>query len=148
MLAKDIMIKDVISAKGTDPLSEVAKIFVEKNISGMPVVDENNKVIGIISEGDLVYQQKPLAQPMFINFFDGILQIDRKDFWEELSKMAAYEVNQLMSKQVITAHENTAINEIASLMINKKINRVPIVDDDGCLVGLITRQDIIRNVYL
>ena len=148
MLAKDIMIKDVITANGKDTLEDVARIFVEKNISGMPVVDDDHKVIGIISEGDLVYQQKPLAQPMFINLFDGILQVDRKDFWEELNKMAAYEVDQLMSKHVVTAHENTPINEIASLMINKKINRIPIVDDDGRLVGLITRQDIIRNVYL
>ena len=112
------------------------------------MVDEHNRVIGIISEGDLVYQQKPLAQPMFINLFDGILQIDRKDFEEEINKIAAYQVDQLMTKHVISAHEDTPVEEIATLMINKKINRLPIVDDEGRLKGLVTRQDIIRSVYL
>lgn len=148
MLAKDIMTKDVITVTGDESLQNVAKIFVEKNISGLPVVDEHNRVIGVISEGDLVYQQKPLAQPMFINLFDGILQIDRKEFEEEINKIAAYEVDQLMTKHVITAHEDTPVEEIATLMINKKINRLPIVDDEGRLQGLVTRQDIIRSVYL
>ena len=94
MLAKDIMTKDVITVTGDETLQNVAKIFVEKNISGLPVVDEHNRVIGVISEGDLVYQQKPLAQPMFINLFDGILQIDRKEFEEEINKIAAYQVDQ------------------------------------------------------
>lgn len=148
MLAKEIMIKDVITVKGEDTLDMVAKLFVEKNISGVPVVDEQNKIIGVISEGDLVFQQKPVTPPVFISLFDGILQLDRKDFWEEISKMAAYKVDQLMSKHVISAHEDTSVNDIASLMINKKINRIPIVDDDNHVVGIITRQDIIRNVYL
>ena len=126
----------------------MAKIFIEKNISGVPVVDEQNHVIGVISEGDLVYQQKPLAKPIFINLFDGILQIDRKEFVEGLNKMAAYKVSQLMTKDVITACEDTPVEEIADLMINKKINRLPIVDDEGHLQGLVTRQDIIRSVYL
>ena len=148
MLAKDIMTKEVITVTGNETLQNVAKIFVEKNISGLPVVDEHNRVIGIISEGDLVYQQNPRAQPMFINLFDGILQIDRKDFEEEINKIAAYQVDQLMTKHVISAHEDTPVEEIATLMINKKINRLPIVDDEGRLKGLVTRQDIIRSVYL
>ncbi len=148
MLAKEIMIKDVISVKGEDTLDAVARLFVERNISGAPVVDDDNKIIGVISEGDLVFQQKPVTPPIFINIFDGILQLDRKDFWEEISKMAAYKVDQLMNKHVISAHEDASINDIASLMINKKVNRIPIVDADNHLVGIITRQDIIRNVYL
>lgn len=148
MLAKDMMTKDVITVSGEETLQNVAKIFIEKNISGVPVVDEQNHVIGVISEGDLVYQQKPLAKPIFINLFDGILQIDRKEFVEGLNKMAAYKVSQLMTKDVITAHEDTPVEEIADLMINKKINRLPIVDDEGHLQGLVTRQDIIRSVYL
>lgn len=148
MLAKDMMTKDVITVSGEETLQNVAKIFIEKNISGVPVVDEQNHVIGVISEGDLVYQQKPLAKPIFINLFDGILQIDRKEFVEGLNKMAAYKVSQLMTKDVITACEDTPVEEIADLMINKKINRLPIVDDEGHLQGLVTRQDIIRSVYL
>lgn len=148
MLAKDMMTKDVITVSGEETLQNVAKIFIEKNISGVPVVDEQNHVIGVISEGDLVYQQKPLAKPIFINLFDGILQIDRKEFVEGLNKMAAYKVSQLMTKDVITAYEDTPVEEIADLMINKKINRLPIVDDEGHLQGLVTRQDIIRSVYL
>lgn len=148
MLAKEVMVKDVVTVTGETTLEEVARIFIDRNISGMPVVDENDRIVGVISEGDLVYQQKPVTPPLFINLFDGILQVDRKDFWEEISKMAAYQVKDLMNKHVISAHEDTSVNEIASLMINKKVNRIPIVDNDNHVLGIITRHDIIRNVYL
>ena len=148
MLAKEIMVKDVITVSAETTLDQVAKIFVDNRISGVPVVDENNKLIGVISEGDLVYQQKPINPPLFINLFDGILQVDRKDFWEEISKMAAYKVKDLMNKHVISAHSDTSINDVASLMIKKKVNRIPIVDNDNKLIGIITRHDIIKSVYL
>lgn len=147
MFAKDIMTKDVVTVTADTTIQDVAKIFVDKNISGVPVVDEAGKLIGVLSEGDLVYQQKPIHPPLFINLFDGIIQLDRREFWEQLHKIAAYQVGELMSKHVIYAHEDAPTSEIASLMINKKVNRIPIVDDAQKVVGIVSRHDLVKSMY-
>lgn len=147
MLAKEVMTKDVITVTEDSRIEEVAKIFVDKNISGVPVVDKDGKLKGVLSEGDLVYQQKPINPPLFINLFDGIIQVDRKEFWEEVSKVAASKASELMTKPAISAHEDTSVEELAKLIINKKVNRVPIVDNDGRVVGIVSRHDIVKSMY-
>ena len=110
MLANEIMTKDVIVVSEDTTIDEVSKIFVDKNISGLPVVNQYNKLVGVISEGDLVYKQKPVKPPLFINLFDGLIQIDRKEFQEDMKRIAAYKVGDLMSKPPIYAYENTPID--------------------------------------
>lgn len=146
MLAKEIMTSDVIVVNENATIDEVSKIFVDKNISGLPVVNQYNKLVGVISEGDLVYKQKPVRPPMFINLFDGLIPIDRKEFQEDMKRIAAYKVGDLMSKPPIYAYEDTPVSEIAEVIINKKVNRVPIVNEVHEVVGLISRHDIIRSM--
>ena len=146
MLAKDIMTTDVITVKEDTTIDAVSKIFVEKNISGLPVVNEYNKLVGVISEGDLVYKEKPVRAPLFINFLDSLIPVDRKEFQEEMKKIAAYKVGDLMSKPPIYAYEETEIGEIAELIIDRQVNRVPIVNEIHEVVGLISRHDIIKSM--
>ncbi len=146
MLAKEIMTSDVIVVNENATIDEVSKIFVDKNISGLPVVNQYNKLVGVISEGDLVYKQKPVRPPMFINLFDGLIPIDRKEFQEDMKRIAAYKVCDLMSKPPVYAYEDTPVSEIAELIIDKKVNRVPIVNEVHEVVGLVSRHDIIRGM--
>ena len=147
MLAKDIMTREVITVLEDATIQEVGKLFVEKNISGVPVVDEDGKLKGILSEGDLVYQQKPINPPLFINLFDSVIQLDRKEFWEDVNKIAARTVGELMTKLVVTADENATVEELAKLMINKKVNRIPIVNAANQVIGLVSRHDIVKGMY-
>jgi len=147
MLAKDIMTKEVITVLEDATIQAVGKLFVEKNISGVPVVDEEGKLKGILSEGDLVYQQKPINPPLFINLFDSVIQLDRKEFWEDVNKIAARTAGELMTKTVITADENATVEELAKLMINKKVNRIPIVNAANQVIGLVSRHDIVKGMY-
>jgi CBS domain-containing protein len=71
MLVKDIMSKDVVTVYETNTIEEVARIFIDKKISGVPVVDSQKKLVGIISEGDLVFPKKKLNPPVFLSFLDG-----------------------------------------------------------------------------
>ena len=87
MLAKDIMTKNVSVVQAETTIDEVSRIFVEKNISGLPVVNQYNKLIGIVSEGDLIYKQKPVRAPLFINLFDGLIPIDRNAFHDDMKKI-------------------------------------------------------------
>ena len=146
MLAKDIMTKNVIVVTEETTIDEVSKIFVEKNISGLPVVNAQNKLVGVISEGDLVYKQKPVKPPLFINLFDGLIPVDRKEFLEDMKRIAAYKVADLMTKPPVYVYAETPVSEIATMIIDKKINRVPVVNEVQEVVGIISRHDMVKSM--
>lgn len=148
MLVKEIMSKDVVTVYETNTVEEVARIFIEKKISGVPVVDSKNKLVGIISEGDLVFQQKKLNPPVFLSFFDGVIQVGKNAFFDEIKKMSAFLIKDLMTKEnMIVGKEDMDIADISSLLIENQVNRIPIVDDENKVVGIVTRYDIIKAQY-
>lgn len=148
MEAKEIMTRNVITANETNTIEEVARIFIDKKISGVPVVNKEQKLVGIITEGDLVYQQKKLNPPIFLSFFDGVVQVGKHEFFEELKKVSAFLVKDLMTHEdLITAKEDTDVSDIATMLIENKVNRVPVIDDDEKIIGIITRHDIIKSNY-
>lgn len=148
MIAKDIMSKNVVTVHETNTVEEVARIFIEKKISGVPVVDSQNKIIGIISEGDLVFQQKKLNPPVFLSFFDGVIQIGKNAFFDEIKKISAFLIKDLMTKEdLVVAKEDMDVSDVASLLIENKVNRIPIVDEENRVVGIITRYDLIKANY-
>ena len=148
MLLKDIMTKDVLTLSPNDPLEKAAELFVEHGVSGAPVIDAFNNVIGILTEGDLVRQQKPLTKPLFLMLFDGAIPVNLKTIKNEVEEMGATTVAQLMTQDVVSLHEYDEVSEAADYMIEKNINRVPIINDEGQLLGIVTRHDIVRATYL
>ncbi|HHW92169.1 MAG TPA: CBS domain-containing protein [Firmicutes bacterium] len=147
-VAKEIMTAPVITVRPETKLEEVVTLMAEKNISGVPVVDEDNVVVGIISETDIVaYAGKTqavrlLSSSGWISPYEertgGVMY--RKGF-ELLANTPA---ERLMATRVITVTEDTPGLEVARIMNRKKINRVPVVDARGRLLGLITRADLVR----
>lgn len=145
-LAKDIMTKKVITVKPHTKVEEIAKILSENNISGVPVVNEDNEVVGIVSEGDLIYQDKKLHMPSFIQILGGIIFLESmKAFEKELKKIIGYKAEDIMEKDVITVAEDTPVDEIATIMIEKRVNRVPVVHN-GKIAGIVARADIVRTL--
>ncbi|MFM9413114.1 CBS domain-containing protein [Peptococcus simiae] len=148
MLAKDIMTKDVITVSPAMDLKEVAEIFIRHNISGAPVVDSQKRLVGVITEGDLVKQQRPLQKPLYLMFLDSAFPINQREIKEEIKVITAGKVEELMSSEPITLPEYADVSELAQVMLSKKINRLPIVNEEDELLGIVTRQDIIRATYL
>ena len=148
MLLKEIMTKDVLTLSPNDSLETAAKLLVENGVSGAPVIDAFSNVIGMFTEGDLVRQQKPITKPIFLMFLDSAFPINFKMINKDLEAMTAAKVSQLMTKDVISLHEYDEVAEAAEYMIEKNINRVPIINDDGQLLGIVTRHDIVRAAYL
>ena len=147
-IAKDIMTTDVIVANKNDIIANVANLLIREKIGGLPVVDEDNKVVGIISETDIMKKESHVESPKMLNFLQGIIFLDdMKRFEEELRAIAAYKVEDLMSKDIVTVKEDDTFDYVANIMINKSINRVPVVDKDNCLKGIICRYDIIKAMY-
>jgi len=146
--AKDIMTTDVIVANKNDIIANVANLLIREKIGGLPVVDEENKVVGIISETDIMKKESHVESPKMLNFLQGIIFLDdMKRFEDELRAIAAYKVEDLMSKDIIKVHEDDKFDDIANLMIKKSINRVPVVNSNNILKGIICRYDIIRAMY-
>ena len=146
--AKDIMTTDVIVANKNDIIANVANLLIKEKIGGLPVVDEENKVVGIISETDIMKKESHVDSPRMLNFIQGIIFLDdMKKFEDEMRAIAAYKVEDLMSKDIITENENDTFDYVANVMINKSINRVPVVDENNFLKGIICRYDIIKAMY-
>ena len=146
--AKDIMTSDVIVAKQNDSVASVAKLLIKEKIGGLPVVNEEYKVVGIISETDILKKEKYVEAPRVVNILQGLIFLDDvKNIEEDMKKIAAYKVEDLMSKDIIKVHEDDKFDDIANIMIKKSINRVPVVDSNNTLKGIICRYDIIRAMY-
>ena len=148
ILAKDIMTKEVITASPDDDVEKVARLLAEHQISGMPVVDQEQRVVGMISEADVVLREKRVDPPRYTEILGAVLYLESpKKFFEELKKVIALEVQELMSPTVYSVDEDAGIDEVARILVEKKVNRVPVLDKEQRLVGLITRQDILKARY-
>lgn len=146
MIAKDIMTTEVISVTRSDTVEDVIKILLDKKISGVPVVDGDNEVVGIVSEGDLIIRQQKLHVPSYIQILGGVIYLDDPDeFKEELRKTVAIKVDDIMTKDPLTVEEDTPVEEIATIMFDAGVNRLPVVND-GKLTGIVSRADIIRSM--
>lgn len=148
MKARDIMNKEVITVNPEDDVEQLVKLLLENKISGVPVVDEQGKVIGIVSEADLIYPEKSVHLPAFIPVLDGIIFLESfKKLEKEIKKMTAYKVKDVMIKDVVTVDEDANLEDIVNILLNKKINRVPVVNSNNKLIGIITRSNILKHIY-
>ncbi len=144
--AKDIMTIDVLTVSKEAKVKEIAKLFSDKRIGGAPVVDESGQVIGIVTDGDLIMQDAKIHFPNYINLLDGFIILgSTKRFEEQLRKAVGAKVKDVMTKDVISVAEDTSIEDVATLMMERNVSRLPVVRE-GKLVGLITRGDIVRAI--
>ncbi|MGI6452183.1 MAG: CBS domain-containing protein [Syntrophomonadaceae bacterium] len=144
MLAKDIMTRDVITVSPDDRVEDVARLLVTHRISGIPVIDQDKRILGIITEKDLVIKASELKVPFFITLFDSIIFLENPiRFSNNLKKYTAYKVREAMTEKVATVEEDATLDEVIKIMQKKRINRVPVLRH-GKLVGIISRNDILK----
>ncbi|MHB1390871.1 MAG: CBS domain-containing protein [Thermoleophilia bacterium] len=144
LTAADIMQPEVITISEDATVQELAKLLARKKISGAPVVDEKSRVVGIVSEGDLVAIDADIHFPHYIELLGNIIYLESiKKYEDRLEKAAAGQVRDIMTTDVLTVQKSAPLSEIATLMIDRQVNRIPVVDGD-VLVGIITRADIVR----
>lgn len=146
MKARDIMTRDVITVSPEATIEEIARILHEHRISGVPVVNQEKEIIGIVTEGDLIIKIAKPDLPPHIELFGGIIYLKKpQEMEEEWKKITAVLAKDIMTEKVICIEEDSNIEDVASLMINRKVNRLPVVKD-GKLIGIITRADIIETL--
>jgi CBS domain-containing protein len=148
LTAKDIMTKKVITVKPETSIEELSALFVKHGISGAPVVDDAGGLFGVVTENDLISQNKRLHIPTVISFLDAAIYLESsKKFEQELKRMAATKVADICARKVITIAENTTVVDIATIMSEKQVHLLPVVKD-GKVVGIVGKRDVVKAVAL
>ena len=146
LMAKDIMTKDVITINKNASIEELSALLLENKISGVPVMDDDNKLVGIVTEADIIEQDTKLHFPAYFKLFDGIIYLESLNkFKRSLKKHYATKIEGIMTKKLRTVSPKTRVSEIADIMLKQKINRLPVVDKNGKLAGIVTRADIVKS---
>jgi len=147
LLARNIMTTAVVKVTTETSIGELSKVLLENKVSGVPVVDEEGTLMGIVSEADII---KDNIQIQFPFYFDPLMvssfAVDFEKYSKDIKDYLNTKVKTIMNHRVKTANPSTPVSEIADIMVSNKVNRVPIIDKDKKIVGIITRADIIKSM--
>jgi len=140
MKVQEVMTTAVVTARPDATLKEAALLLAENGVSGLPVVDDAGTVVGVVSEADILAKETATKSGR-----RGVAQwlLDSRDPWLE-TRFAARTVGQAMSSPARTIGPDRPIVEAATRMLEDGINRLPVVDAHGKLVGLVSRADLVR----
>lgn len=139
MRVQDLMTRNVLTVRSSTALKDAAALLAEHRISGLPVVDGERRVLGVLSEGDILFKESGTVEKQ--GFFDRLLAVPATGV--EL-KLAAKTAGEAMSAPALTIGPRRPVTEAATRMIEEGVNRLPVVDDDERLIGIITRADLVR----
>ena len=146
--ARDIMTKDVIAVSTSTTVEELARILVERRISGAPVIDDQGNLIGLVTENDLIRKNKKFHIPTIVRLFDAYIMLESKSRIEnEIKEMAAVTINDIYRKEVVTVSEDAPVDEIATIMSERAVHLIPVVEGRK-IKGIIGKIDIIKGLSL
>lgn len=144
-IVADVMSRDPILVRPQTPLKEAIQILAEKRISGLPVIDDSGKLVGIISETDLMWQETGVTPPAYIMILDSVIYLQNPGTYErDLHKALGQTVGEVMSKNPVAISPDKSLREAAQLIQNHQVQRLPVLDNGGNVIGILTRGDIIR----
>ncbi|HXR61215.1 MAG TPA: CBS domain-containing protein [Solirubrobacterales bacterium] len=148
--AGEIMDRDVPTLKPEDDARTAIDLLAKTDLGAIPVIDGDNRVVGIVSESDLVLseEESDLHLPHYLNIMGGIVFVgSMKGFEERLEKAFATEVSELMTPDPIVAHDYDAAERVAKKIADEHHNHLPVVDADGHLMGMVTRADALAAMF-
>ena len=141
----EVMTHDPIVVNRDTPLEEAIKILAERRISGLPVVDSAGKLVGILSEGDLMWRESGVTPPPYIMVLDSVIYLENPARYQrELHKALGQTVGEVMSDRPQSIKPEKSLQDAAKLMHDKGVHRLPVVDETGKVTGVLTRGDVIR----
>lgn len=143
MKVSELMTRDVMTIPLEMNVKEAAKILFERQISGLPVVDSERRVVGMITEKEIIAMALPQYTEQ-LSDFDVIL--DEEPFHKKVAEADKVKVKDIMRKEVLCISEDVSVPEVARLMIVKKARRIPVLDRNKKLVGIIARADIVKEI--
>jgi CBS domain-containing protein len=147
MKAYEIMINQVYTVRESDTVRVVIKKFIEHRISGLPVVNDKNKIIAYVSDGDIMrYIGKHENLVIDLFYYTAFIKGDVEEFEEKVQKILDLNILDIAQKKVIKVSQDASIEDIATTLAKKNIKKLP-VEHNGVLVGIISRGDVIRHSF-
>jgi len=141
MKVKEIMTRDVVSVKADDSVLDALRLLFKMEISGLPVIDASEKLVGMFTEKDVLSHLLPSYIEKVGRF---IYEENPKSTKKKFAALTKLKVAQIMRKVVVTTRPDTTLCEAARLILTQKNRRVPVVDETGKMVGIIARCDILK----
>lgn len=147
IIAREIMTPDPQVLEPATSIRDAARFLLDNDISGAPVVNEQDELVGILTKKDVIATVREAKMPRMLSFFDAIIYLEStEEYNEELQRMAATTVEQAMSRDVLTVKTDTSLSRLASLMSDNHIPMLPVVDVEGRLEGIISTTDILKAI--
>lgn len=142
----EIMSKEVITVSPQTKITEAAALLLENHVNGLPVVDDENNLVGIICQSDIITQQKKLPVPTVFTLLDGIIPLSSFSHLEkEVQKMSATTVDEAMTQDPVSVSPDTDLEDVAEIMVNKNYHTIPVVQE-GKLVGVVGKEDVLKTL--
>lgn len=145
---RDVMTTPVVTLRPDQSFQEAADLLADRGIGAAPVVDAANKVVGLLRDEDLIVSEANLHAPTWFNFLGAEFPLPRaqRRFEGELRRMVAATVKDLMTTDFETCRPDDTLGEVAARMHDRDVTHMPVVDNDGRLVGIVARGDLVRRV--
>ncbi|MEM1369457.1 MAG: CBS domain-containing protein [Cyanobacteria bacterium P01_H01_bin.15] len=141
----EIMMPNPASINPEAPLSDAIQLLAKPEVSALPVLDQQGKLVGIISETDLTWQETGVETPPYIMLLDSVIYLQNPArHHEQVQKALGQTVGEVMSDHPVSIAPDSPAKDAARLMHERKIHNLPVVDVDSQLVGLLTQSDIVR----
>lgn len=141
---KDLMKENYYSIGEQEKVRDLLMLFIEKQVSGVPVVDKDQHLVGMISDADILKQIK--QPPSFIDFMTYIVVLDsERVMTEQIKEMLDKPVRELMTEKVITVEEDTDVATVAQILSKRKFKKLPVVRGKQ-IIGIVSRSDVIRRL--
>jgi len=144
VLARDVMTRDVAFVEVDTPLEEIADLMARRRISGVPVVDDRERVVGVISERDFLRVMGGGEAESLM----GVVALCLTGRFCLVAPSRAKSAADIMTSPAVTVEEGTPVLEVAAIFTRHRINRVPVLDPKGPMVGIVSRADIVRSSWL
>jgi CBS domain-containing protein len=146
LTVKDVMRREVPVAAPATVIAELARLMVEHRVPGVPIL-ENDQLVGIVTEGDLIEREASVDVPASATIFDAIISVDLGEpVAEELRHVLATTAKDLMTSPVISIRDYATLSELATLMVQRRINPIPVVDEKRRIIGLATRAGLVEAI--
>lgn len=141
----DVMTREPLTAHPETPLKQLIQTLAEANISGMPVVDREGNLVGIVSDTDLMWQETGVTPPAYVMILDSVIYLQNPATYErDLHRALGQTVAEVMTTHPVTVHPEQPLSDAARLMHERRVHQLPVVDAAGQLQGILTQGDIIR----
>lgn len=141
MKVKEIMTKDVVSVKLDDNAKDTLGLLLKMQISGLPVIDAQGKLIGMFTEKDVLRNILPSYIEKVGRF---VYEENPKSIKKKFEDLANLTISQLMRKEVVSVDEDANLCEVAHLMLTQNVRRIPVLNKEKKVVGIVAREDIIK----